>query len=137
MCDRRDQRDRRDRRDRRGIFQYPSKRKTEPREREAVDVDKNTEGEQWSKETRARFKGARKIGASRDGHLFRIGRTNVRATADTKHNTGSRAEFNRSARKIDARPIRQDKTRRGDRVSAARPLRAQDHSASLVLKPRV
>jgi len=79
MCDRRDQRDRRDRR---GSFQHPRKRETEPREREAVDVDENTERDQWSKEARARLKEARKIRASGDKHLFKIDRANDRAMAD-------------------------------------------------------
>jgi len=60
----------RDRRDRRRIFQQPSERKAEPRERETVNVGKNTECDQWSKETRAGLKGARKIGASRNRHDF-------------------------------------------------------------------
>lgn len=66
----RNRRDRRDRRDRRGSFQHPRKRETEPREREAVDVDENTERDQWSKEARARLKGARKMGATRNRHFF-------------------------------------------------------------------
>ena len=120
----------RDRRDRRGSFQHPLKREAEPREREAVDVDENTERDQWSKEARARLKEAREIRTSGDKHFFRIGRTNDRAMADKREHTGLRAKFNRSARKIDARLIRQDEARRGGRVSAARTLRAQDHSAA-------
>lgn len=123
-------RDRRDRRDRRGGFKHPCKRETEPREREAVDVDENTERDQWSKEARARLKEARKVGASRNRHFFKIDRTSVRATADSQKHTGLRAEFNRSTRKIDARPVRQNKARRGDRISSARTLRAQNHSAA-------
>ena len=63
-------RDRRDRRDRRGILQDPRKRETKSREREAVDVDENTERDQWSKEARARLKEARKIGTSGSRHFF-------------------------------------------------------------------
>lgn len=126
----RDRRDRRDQRDRRGSFQHPRKRETEPRERETVDIDENTERDQWSKEARARLKEARKIGAGRGRHLFEFKKENVRATADKQEYTGLRAEFNRSARKIDARPVRQNKARRGDRISAARTLRAQNHSAA-------
>lgn len=62
----------RDRRDRRGRLQHPRKREAEPRERKAIDVNENTERDQWSKEARARLKEARKIGASGDGHFFRI-----------------------------------------------------------------
>lgn len=126
----RNRRDRRDRRDRRGSFQHPHKGETEPREREAVDVDENTKRDQWSKEARARLKEARKIGASRGRHLFEFKKENVRAMADKQEHTGLRAEFNRSARKINARPVRQNEARRGGRVSAARTLRAQDHSAA-------
>jgi len=73
----------RDRRDRRGRFQHPRKRETEPREREAVDVDENTECEQWSKEARARLKEAREIRTSGDKHFFfKIDRASVRAMAD-------------------------------------------------------
>ena len=60
----------RDRRDRRGGFQHPRKREAEPRERQAFDVNENTECDQWSKQARARLKEARKIGASRDKHFF-------------------------------------------------------------------
>jgi len=60
----------RDRRDRRGRLQHPRKRKTEPRKRETVDVDENTERDQWSKEARARLEETRKIGASWNKHFF-------------------------------------------------------------------
>lgn len=126
----RNRRDRRDRRDRRGSFQHPRKRETKPRERETVDVNENTERDQWSEKARARLKEARKIGTGRDRHFFEFKKKNVRATADMKHNTGLRAECNRSAPKVNARPVRQNEARRGGRVSAARTLRAQDHSAA-------
>jgi len=120
----------RDRRDRHGSFQHPRKRETEPREREDGDGNEKTERDQGSKEARARLKEARKIGASRNRHFFEFKKENDRATADKREYTGLRAEFNRSTRKIDARPVRQNKTRRGDKISAARPLRAKDHSAA-------
>lgn len=84
----------RDRRDRRGSFQHPRKRETEPRERETVDVDENTERDQWSKEARARLKEAREIRTSGDKHFFKTDRTSVRATADKQEHTVLSAEFN-------------------------------------------
>ncbi len=97
----------RDRRDRRGNFQHPRKREAEPRKRETVDVGENTERDQWSEKARARLEKARKIGAGRNKHFFKVGRANDRAMADKQQYAGLGAEFNRSAREIDARLVRQ------------------------------
>ena len=75
----------RDRRDRRGRFQHPRKRKTETSERETVNVDENTERDQWSKEARAGLKEAREIRTSGDKHFFLNLRRKTSAQCRTKN----------------------------------------------------
>lgn len=134
----RGRRDRRDRRDQRRGFQDPRKRKTKTRERQAVDTNENAESDQRSKEARARLEKARKIGASRNKHFFKVGRANDRAMADKQQHTGLGAEFNKSIKQFHAVAIGQDEPAGSSRVSAARPFSAQDDSNTVrVTKARV